>query len=69
MKIFRIISLSALGLFLAFSACSAWTIDNGMMQPGNYTFMIKTTDYEKGIYFFQLKIADQLKNGKIIRSE
>ena len=45
------------------------TIDNGMMQPGNYTFMIKTTNYEKGIYFFQLKIDDQLKNGKIIRSE
>lgn len=34
MKIPRIISLSALGLFLVVSTCSAWTIDNGINNNG-----------------------------------
>ena len=34
MKIFRIISLSALGLFLLASTCYAWTIDNGINTGG-----------------------------------
>jgi hypothetical protein len=35
MKIFRIISLSLLGLFLLVPTCSAWTIDNGVNTGGD----------------------------------